>query len=210
MAKHDILLKAFQENLNDWVCRMHNSGNANQSAATFREIKKKGYSFEETAPKRWDKSLFCSKCEANTTHSKLLVMEPVFSSKPRISISNIDRNRILLLLNMRDSFTGSSISSTPEIDHKIPWSRLDQDVKSSDLHDNDIKKHFQLLTGEHNLLKDRACTSCINSNKRPPFFEINFWYDGNDNYLGSCEGCGWYDGVKWRKELNETIKLWDI
>ena len=44
MAKHNILLKAFQDGLNNWVCRMHNSGNANQSAATFREIKKQGYS----------------------------------------------------------------------------------------------------------------------------------------------------------------------
>ena len=69
----------------------------------------------------------------------------------------------------------------------------------------EIKKHFQLLTGEHNLLKDRACTSCINNNIRPSFFEINYWYTGSDEYLGSCEGCGWFDGVLWRNELNKKI-----
>jgi hypothetical protein len=206
MAKHDILLKAFQENLNDWVCRMHNSDNANQSAATFREIKKQGYSFEETSPKRWDKRLYCRICKTQTTHSKLLVTEPVFSAKPRIAIPSIDRNRILNLLNKRDAFTGGSITSTPEIDHKIPWSRLEQDINTLELNDNEIKNHFQLLTGEHNLLKDRACTSCINNNIRPAFFEINYWYDGTDKYLGSCEGCGWYDGIKWREELNKIIK----
>ena len=69
MAKHNILLAAFRNDLNNWVCRMHNSGNANQSAATFREIKKQGYSFEETGPKRWDKSLYCTICKTKTTHS---------------------------------------------------------------------------------------------------------------------------------------------
>lgn len=205
MAKQDVLLESFQKNLNKWVCRMHNSDNANQSAATFREIKKLGYSFEETGPKRWDKRLYCEVCESKTTHSKLLAMDPVYSSKPRITISNTDRARILKLLKNRDAFTGGSITSTPEIDHKIPWSRLDQDIDSSEFTDVEIKSHFQLLTGEHNLLKDRACSSCIKSNKRPPFFEINYWYEGTQNYTGSCKGCGWYDGVLWREELNKIL-----
>jgi len=205
MAKHDILLEAFKKNINEWVCRMHNSGNANQSAATFREIKKQGYSFEETAPKRWDKSIYCNVCKSKTTHSKLLAPEPVFSSKPRISIPNSDRTRILKIFNMKDAFTGGSISSTPEIDHKIPWSRLEQDINSSDMDDSEILNHFQLLTGEHNLLKDRACTSCIKTNIRPPFLEISFWYTGNEKYINTCTGCGWYDGAKWRNELNKNI-----
>ena len=62
-----------------------------------------------------------------------------------------------------------------------------------------------MITGEHNLLKDRACTSCIKSNIRPAFFEINYWYKGIDKYVGSCEGCGWNDGVRWRNELNNKI-----
>lgn len=207
MAKQDILLAAFKQNINTWVCRMHNSGNANQSAATFREIKKKGYLFFETAPKRWDKSIFCETCQSKTTHSMLLELDPVFSSKPRITISLTDRIRILKIFQYKDAFTGGSISSTPEIDHKIPWSRLDQDISASTMNQQEIELHFQLLTGEHNLLKDRACTSCITTGFRPAFLEIKFWYEGDSNYGGSCEGCGWYDGALWRKKLNDKINF---
>ena len=55
---------------------MHNSGNANQSVATFGEIKKQGCLFKETGPKRWDKSLCCDICKTKTIHSKLLAMAP--------------------------------------------------------------------------------------------------------------------------------------
>jgi hypothetical protein len=206
MAKHETLLKAFQEGINEWVCRAHNSDGANQSAATFREIKKRGYQFEEVTPNRWDKSMHCEKCKTKTTHSKLLSISPVFSEKPRINIKAQDRKRILEIFNGKDAFTGASISSTPEIDHKTPWTRLDVDIDASNMSESDIKNHFQLLTREHNLLKDRACGSCKQNNIRPPFFEIKFWYFGDENYNKSCEGCGWYDGVIWRKKLNEKIK----
>jgi len=202
-AKYKILLKAFQKNVGEWVCRIHNSGGANQPAATFRELKKLGYKFEEVSAKRWDKRIYCEVCENNTTHSKLLELDPVFTKKPRINIPNSDRGRILKLFNYKDAFTGGTITSTPEIDHKIPWSRLEQDIDTSNLTDNEIVKHFQLLTGEHNLLKDRACISCIKTNTRPPFLEIKFWYNGDKEFKGSCEGCGWYDGIKWRNELNK-------
>ena len=203
MAKHDILLKAFQDNLNKWVCRLHNSGGANQPAATFREIKKRGYVFEEVSSSRWDKSMYCDTCKANTTHSKLLFKEPQFDDKPRISINLAKRKHIIQLLNNRDAFTGASISSTPEIDHKIPWTRLDNDINTNNLSDKEILQHFQLLTREHNLLKDRACGHCKINNFRPPFLGINYWYEGNQIYTGSCEGCGWYDGKKWREEINK-------
>lgn len=208
MAKHDTLLLAFQKGLNQWVCRVHNSDGANQSAATFREIKKRGYKFEEVSPNRWDKNMFCPVCKNNTTHSRMLNLDPVFTEKPRISIRSTDRKRILQIFNCRDAFTGAGISSTPEIDHKIPWTRLDQDIDTTAMTESDIKVHFQLLTREHNLLKDRACGSCKSNNIRPPFLEIEFWYQGDEDYEGSCLGCGWYDGVTWRQKLNKKIQFW--
>ncbi len=81
MAKHETLLKAFQEGINEWVFRAHNSDRANQSAATFREIKKRGYQFEEVSSNRWNKIMFCEVCKTKTTHSKLLNVDPVFSEK---------------------------------------------------------------------------------------------------------------------------------
>lgn len=206
MSKKDTLLNAFKSKPNEWVCRKHNSDGSNQPAATFREIKKLGYSFEETDPKRWDKKLFCPICNAKTTHSKLLSIEPVFAAKPRINIPNEMRDRILKLFNYTDAFTGASISSTPEIDHKVPFSRLEKDIDVSNMNDDEIKDNFQLLTGEHNLLKDRACTHCINNNKRPAFLGIDFWYKGNEDYIDSCDGCGWHDGINWRKEVSSKLK----
>lgn len=204
MAKKDILLKAFRANLRQWVCGYCNSG-SNQPAATFREIKKLGYSFEEHSPNRWGRNMFCKTCNTTRTHYKLLSDKPVFEEKPRITILPTDRKRILKLFEGKDAFTGGTISSTPEIDHKVPWTRLDNDIDTSKLSDEKIKEHFQLLTREHNLLKDRACGSCKENSERPPFLGILFWYEGDHQYRDSCIGCGWYDGNQWRSELNKRL-----
>lgn len=201
----DKLLQAFQKNVGEWTCGYCNSG-SNQPAATFRELKKRGYVFEEVAPNTWAKSMFCPVCNANRTHYKLLSVEPLELEKPRCTITPNQRARVLSLLEGRDAFSGASITSTPEIDHKVPWSRLDSDIDISILSDDEIKEHFQLLTREHNLLKDRACQFCIKNLKRPPLFGISFWYEGDDTYQDSCVGCGWYDGKMWRMKINEKIR----
>ena len=165
-----------------------------------------GYVFEEISPNRWGKTMFCAVCNKNRSHYKLISTEPLVDKKPRCSISPKQRKRVLGLLDERDAFTGASITSTPEIDHKVPWSRLEQDINIAQLTDEQIQEHFQLLTREHNLLKDRACQHCIKNQKRPPLFGISFWYEGGELYQGSCIGCGWYDGKRWRDELNRYIK----
>lgn len=204
MSKKDDLLQAFQNNLNKWVCGYCNSG-SNQPAAIFREIKKLGYDFEEHRPNRWGKQIYCDHCQNQRTHYKLRKPDPFFMPKPRINMSIYDRDRIIRIHNNKDAFTGASISSTPEIDHKVPWRRLNEDIDSAKLNEEEIERHFQLLTREHNALKDRQCRSCKINNKRPPFLEISFWFDGGENYDGTCNGCGWHDGKKWREELNRRI-----
>jgi hypothetical protein len=204
MSKKNKLLDAFKKNIGQWVCGYCNS-ESNQPASTFREIKKLGYKFEEHSPNRWGKDLFCKTCNTSRTHYKLLSVEPEFPQKTRIHINAYQRIRILKLLRGKDAFTGASISSTPEIDHKVPWIRLEYDIDPSKLTDEQIIEHFQLLTREHNLLKDRSCGSCRATNIRPPFLEISFWYEGNEVYLDSCVGCGWYDSVKWREMLNMKV-----
>ena len=205
MAKKDRLLKVFQKNLRKWVCGYCNS-ESNQPAATFREIKKLGYSFEEHSPNRWGKRLYCKICLTSRTHYKLLSIHPKFREEKRINITPKQRKRILKLLDYTDAITGASISSTPEIDHKIPWTRLKKDIDTSTLTDQEILDNFQLLTREHNLLKDRACRECKNSNVRSPFLGINFWYKGNSKYKGSCVGCGWYDCEKWREIVANKLR----
>ena len=203
MSKVYNLLAACKANLGNWTCAFCAS-NSSQPAATFREIKKKGYKFETVRPGRWARTLYCSDCKTKRTHYKLLFSEPQFEEKERIRIGN-ERERILKILKARDAFTGASITSTPQIDHKVPWIRLDHDIDASILPDNEIKKHFQILTEEHNLLKDRMCRQCTLKGVRPPLFGINFWYAGDRNYQGTCEGCGWFDGVKWKEELNKQF-----
>lgn len=164
----DKLLKAFKENVGEWTCGYCNSG-SNQPAATFREIKKMGYVFEKVSPNRWGKTMFCPVCNNNRSHYKLISTEPLLDEKLRYSITQKQRKRVLDLLDERDAFSGASITSTAEIDHKVPWSRLEQDIDIAQLTDDQIQEHFQLLTREHNLLKDRACQHCIKSQKTPSF-----------------------------------------
>lgn len=205
MSKAEKFLDECKKNVGEWICSLHTTG-SNQPAAIFREVKKQGYEFEETAPGRWAKTQYCPVCKQNTTHYKLLNTEPTLTKQTRLGIDGETRQRILDIFDNRDAFTGGSISSTAEIDHKVPWTRLENDIDATVLTEEQIKEHFQLLTREHNLLKDRACGYCKVHNVRPPFIEIPFWYEGDSFYRGSCVGCGWYDGKKWREEVTKRIK----
>ena len=206
MSKVDDLLRAFQDNIGNWTCAYCGS-NSGQPAAIFREIKKLGYVFEEISPNRWGRAEYCSKCGASRSHYKLLKPEPEFNAKERIIIDSATRKRILELFENRDAFTGASITSTAEIDHKTPWTRLDNDVHSKKMTNGELLEHFQLLTREHNLLKDRMCGRCKETNIRPPFLGISYWYDGDQRYVNTCVGCGWYDGIRWRAEINRNLKI---
>lgn len=201
MSKVDNFIDACKANCGQWVCSLHTTGSS-QPAAIFREAKKLGYNFEEVSVNRWAKTMYCENCRQQTTHYKLLSPAPEFEVKTRIIISPATRRRILRILGENDAFTGASISSVPEIDHKVPWTRLEKDIDASQLSDEEIKHHFQLLTREHNLLKDRACDYCKKNLIRPPFLKIPYWYDGDEKYDNKCEGCRWYDGNKWRESLS--------
>ena len=205
MSKVNDFLRECKKNVGKWTCSLHTTG-SNQPAAIFREVKKLGYEFEEPRPGRWAISKYCPICRQETTHYKLLKLEPTLTKQTRLNIDEKTRKRILDLFDNKDAFTGGSISSTAEIDHKVPWTRLEEDIDAMILSDKDIKEHFQLLTREHNLLKDRACSFCKLNNIRPPFLEIPFWYEGDQHYCGSCVGCGWYDGVEWRKAVAKLLK----
>lgn len=204
MSKADEFLMACKQNVGKWTCSLHTTG-SNQPAAIFREVKKQGYEFEEPNPGRWATSKYCPVCKQETTHYKLLKLDPTLTKQTRLGIDTKTRKHILDLFDNRDAFTGASISSVAEIDHKVPWTRLEEDIDATVLSDVEIRQHFQLLTREHNLLKDRACGHCKLYGKRPPFLGIPYWYKGNEEYCGDCEGCGWYDGEKWRKSLSGLV-----
>ena len=57
------------------------------------------------------------------------------------------RERVLSIIGKKDAYTGASItSSTPEVDHKEPMSRLTKDIDIDKLTDEEIPNHFQTLT----------------------------------------------------------------
>jgi hypothetical protein len=108
-------------------------------------------------------------------------------------------------------------------DHRVPMERWGETEKlSTHITDAEVQQKFQVLkkdmSGNHNLLKSRACEACIRTGKRGFPLGIEFYYHGNaqwpDNFPqkgpGSergCFGCGWYDFARWRNDLNVTLSL---
>jgi hypothetical protein len=85
-------------------------------------------------------------------------------------ISNI-RNT----LDIKDSFTQIRVTTNPEIDHRVPISRMlisnDSIEKKVDtLNIAEVKDRYQLLSRDNNLYKSRVCEKCVNTNKKPNRF----------------------------------------
>lgn len=108
------------------------------------------------------------------------------------------------------------------IDHRFPmerWGAAELN-NSSNMSEDEIHHKFQLLkkdeSGNHNLLKSRACEHCIETGHRGYPLGINFFYSGDENWPDDCPasgleaergciGCGWYDFETWRRCLNEVL-----
>lgn len=206
MSKADDLLEYCKQHVGEWACSMCGS-HSNQPAATFRQLKNAGWQFEEVMPQRWGQKKFCPVCGQDTTHYRLTSLAQG-GDMSRIGITPAQRRRVVSLLTEADAFTGASAKSSLQIDHKVPFCRLKEsagDIDIDKLSNAQITEHFQILTRDHNLLKDRACQGCIKNRCRPPFLGIKYWYEGGEKYCGSCIGCGWHDGVEWRRRLNGRL-----
>ena len=204
VTKKERTLKAYQEHVGEFYCSYCASGSG-QPAATIRSLRQDGYNFEKTSFTNWGKEMYCPHCKENRTHYKLLSTELTNEENHRFTITDKDRKRVSKLLGNVDAFTGAKSQTKLEIDHKEPFTIRGKDIKISLLTDNEIIETFQYLTPDHNKLKNSVCQRCKKYNERPPFFGINFYYEGDTEYKGSCVGCGWYDGVKWRQKLNEKL-----
>jgi len=203
MSKADDMLAYFKEHVGEWACSRCGS-RSGQPAAIFRILKNAGWRFEEASPQRWGLQKHCPVCGQETTHYKLVSLVQGGDTS-RLALTPPQRRRVVSVLSETDAFTGAVVKSSLEIDHKVPFDRLQEgagDINVDGLSDRQIADHFQILTRDHNLLKDRACQSCMKTGLRPPFLGIEFWYEGNEHYFGSCIGCGWHDGVAWRQKLN--------
>lgn len=63
---------------------------------------------------------------------------------------------------------------------------------------------FQPLCNQANLLKRSDCNNCMKTNLRFDAkklgYEISF-LEGDENYVGSCNGCYWFDCLKFKSNL---------
>ncbi len=108
------------------------------------------------------------------------------------------------------------------IDHRFPMERWGaiENQNATNMTEEEIQRKFQLLkkdsSGNHNLLKSRACERCITSGKRGYPMGIKFFYIGGEDWPEDCPqfgpeaeqgciGCGWYDFETWRQALNICI-----
>jgi len=109
------------------------------------------------------------------------------------------------------------------VDHRFPMERWGaaESHNPDDMSIEEIERKFQLLkkdaSGNHNLLKSRACERCIATGKRGFPLGIQFYYAGDENWPVDCPtfgpeaecgciGCGWYDFATWRAALNKYLK----
>jgi hypothetical protein len=181
-----------------------------QPAAYIRDFRDEGFEFvSNTGGKGEYDRRYCDNCGEETTHRRLKYPFP--SAKPitRQEMSDSFKQRVRELYDDRDAFDLSTPGGTPEVDHRRPRIRWDEpeDFDYENMSDEEIKKHFQILSGKNNLLKSRKCEQCVETGKRPPFYGIYFYYEGGEKYQEDigCEGCGWYNPHKWRDAVNDIL-----
>lgn len=163
---------------------------------------------------------YCNNCKKNTTH---YTITPVLSTDQNNyeTISTTLKKRICQVFDFRDSYTGIQNPSAKSFipDHKFPEDRWDKDTainNNENMSTEEIKQKFQLLTTQTNLQKQRHCANCIKTGKRSYPFGIKYYYSGTEEWDKTipkkgkdaekgCIGCGWYDLLEWKKQLNNKL-----
>jgi len=180
-----------------------------QPAKALQMIRQAGFQMEKVGA-NWEKRIFCKKCKRKTPHRRLISLKREESDVGRGKFPEKLKQKIRKYYQNKDALTGGSITGrTPEVDHKIPqirWTEKEQNY-NSEMSNSDIEKKFMILSRENNLLKSRACEKCVKTGKRQPLLEIEFFFEGDEDYnekIG-CEGCGWNNPKKWKEELNKKI-----
>ena len=123
--------------------------------------------------------------------------------------------RVKKILGMREvCFNVKRTSVELIIDHKFPSQRWNtpEEPNLETMSEIDIKKKFQLLNNQTNMLKSRYCDKCVQTGIRGDFMGTSWFYQGtamwdnpNQNAEEGCVGCPWYDLEKWKFELKKKI-----
>ena len=162
----------------------------------------------------------CDKCKQQKARYALT---PVLMNQ-KYSVEVIPsklKRKICETFAFRDAYTGiQNPNAEAHIpDHKFPEDRWDADTavkNDADMSPAEIQEKFQLLNAQTNMQKKQACGECIRTGKRGFPFGIKYYYAGTEEWDVSipvkgkaaeqgCIGCGWYDILKWREELNKIL-----
>lgn len=167
-----------------------------------------------------DRNKYCSRCNKKTTH---YILTPILSNDQNNYelVSPALKYRICQVFDFRDSYTGIKNTSSKAFvpDHKFPEDRWDKDtadINNNDMSKDKIKQKFQLLTIQTNLQKQKHCAKCIKTGQRGYPFGIKYYYKGSEKWDKNipskgkkaeegCVGCGWYDLLEWKKQLNHKL-----
>lgn len=183
---------------------------SSQPAKDIQMLRKEGFEFVQNTGQGQGDYRHCEDCRDTTFHRKMKYPFPTSKPITRQDMPNWFKRKVRDLYEHRDAFDGSSPSTTLEVDHRVPEIRWEEseDFDYDAMSEDDIREHFQILSRKHNLLKSRKCEQCVETGNRPPFMEIDFYYEGDENYdeeLG-CEGCGWYNPHEWRSAVEEQLE----
>lgn len=179
---------------------------SSQSARIIKDLRNEGYEFYVNESNTiWAKNIYCEKCGMTKPHRKLLSLEKTGLTTDRVSFTPLIKERILNLYNKKDVFTGSV--DRLEIDHRITPDRETEKPLPIEITDEELKSRYMVLSRVNNQTKREACKKCINSSIRQPSITgINFFYDGDCSYEGTCKGCFWAYPETWKKELHKKLE----
>lgn len=201
--KARLLLAAAARPLGVFFCVKCADIGANQPAAQKRELKVKGFDLGQGVQRK------CAKVgHGQGTHYRLVSLRPRETTDLRASYTAREQATIKTTLGDRDAYLGHS-SGNLETDHRTPRQRCHGDEAKIDVTDAAaVVQEFCPLTREHNLVKDRKCTECVQTGKRPPFLGISFYFEGNEEWNAEvgCGGCGWAHPEKWKRELMQRVQ----
>ena len=185
-------------------------------AKTWQVWRQNGVQLEEPAPNRWEKRIFCEKCNNKTVHRKLKSLEISNDTKIRSGLPQKLAKKVKEVLKFKEAiFLRKMPPTLLEVDHKFPQVRWggNEETNDPDMTEIKIKEKFIVLTRSNNLLKSRHCEHCFKTGKRGCFPGIKYWYKRKEEWdkkidkhdEKGCEGCFWYDPDKWRDELNKIV-----
>lgn len=160
----------------------------------------------------------CPRCKKSTTHLIMLRFPRAATQLRYEAWSAKVREQIIRVLGKFDAYenrTGEHLIP----DHKFPEIRWDEETATENhqlMTEDEIRSKFQLITNQRNEQKREVCRNCFQTGIRGFPYGIRFFYEGDEKWPSEvptrgkaaekgCVGCGWYDLVKWRNELNRVL-----